>query len=432
LWAILFLGAALFTLINITLIQRTITQPLFWIPVTAVSFAYALHIADVRATIVRGARTLLLVLLSWLLPVMTLLAIGFILTLPFTGLDVLWGTKRATTILLTSAGALVFLINAAYRDGDSDTTTVLRIFRMAAAIVLLPIVALAGYALMLRVGQYGWSPERVTVAALIVIASCYALGYMAAAVATRLSLRWLEPVNVGTTFAIIAALLALMTPLADPARISVNSQLARLQSGIVTPETFDYAFLRLRAGRFGAEALEAMANHSHGPVAAVYAERIRSGRPTGLASPLSPAVPSVEARLANITVVYPKDAGFPASLLAQDWPADPRRFQLPRCMTANFKCNAVLLDLDGDGKDEVLLFSVAGGFDAVFKQQADGTWRNEGAFTNTFCSGFREALSRGEIAVVEPRFKDIEVGGQRASVGITGCASGARPAVPRP
>lgn len=416
LWAILFLGAALFTLIKITWIARTIAEPLFWIPVTAVGFAYALHVADVRATIVRGARTLVLVLLSWLLPVMTVLAAGFILTLPFTGLDVLWGTKRATFILLAAAGALVFLINAAYRDGDDDNSAILRVFRLLGAIVLLPLVALAGYALMLRVGQYGWTPERVIAAAMAIVAACYALGYAAAAVRTGLSMRWLEPVNVGTTFVIIAIFLMLMTPFADPARISVNSQLARLETGAVTAEAFDYGFLRLRGGRFGADALEALATHKFGPVAAVYAERVRSGQIA--VRPLPP--PPAEKRLANITVLHPKGATFPIDFLQKDWSGEPRRYALPRCITSDAKCDAVLVDLDGDGKDEVLLFAAPAGTGAAFKQHGEKDWSYLGNLNNTFCRGFREALSKGDIAVVAPPFKDIQAGGVRASLSI-GC-----------
>jgi hypothetical protein len=430
LWAILFLGAALFALIKVTLIERTIRQPLFWIPLTAVSFAYALHIADVRATIVRGARTLVLVLLSWLLPVMTLLAAGFILTLPFTGLDVLWGTKRATLILLSSAGALVFLINAVYRDGDDDNAAILRYCRIVAAFVLVPIVALAGYALMLRVHQYGWTPERVTAAALTIVAACYAIGYTAAAARTGLSLRWLEPVNVGTTFVIIAIFLALMTPLADPARISVNSQLARLEAGAVTTETFDYNFLRMKAGRFGRDALDALATHKYGPVAAVYAERVRSGRPSGV-SPTA-LLPSVDKQLANITVVYPKDASFPRTILEQNWSTNPRRFSLPRCMTADTKCNAVLIDLDGDGKDEILLFTAPVGGGAAFKQQDDMSWHYVGNISNTFCPGFRDAIAKGDIELAPSGFRDIQVGNQRASINVSGCAPVAPPGSPRP
>ncbi|WP_168192890.1 DUF4153 domain-containing protein [Undibacter mobilis] len=414
LWGILFLGAQLFALIKIVWVGRVIAQPLFWIPVTAVGVAYALHVADSRARIVNGARTLVLVLLSWLLPVMTLLAAGFILTIPFTGLDVLWNTKRATAILLTAAGVLVFLINAAYQDGEDETARLLRYCRAAAAIVLLPIVALASYALMLRVNQYGWTPDRVIAAALAVVAACYALGYAAAIARTGLSLRWLEPVNVGTAFVIILLFLTLLTPLADPARISVNSQLARLEAGIVTPEKFDYNFLRVKTGRYGADALDAMAKQAYGPVAADNAERVRRS-PFAAARPSWPPPPPAEKRLANITMVLPKGAEFPASLIQQDWSNDPKRFSLPRCLIADAKCEAALVDIDGDGTDEVLLVTVTGG-SAVALKRRDDRWQIEGTLSNAFCHGFRDGFGKGEITLAEPKYKDIQVGSQRVVI----------------
>jgi hypothetical protein len=205
--------------------------------------------------------------------------------------------------------------------------------------------------------------------------------------------------------------------------------LARLQAGDITAEAFDYNFLRQKAGRFGSDALEALATHQYGPVAAVYAERVRSGRYSGV-SPTVP-LPPIDRQLANMTVVYPKGADFPRALLEQNWSSEPRRFVFPRCMTADARCNAVLIDLDGDGIDEVLLFGAPGG-DAAFKQHDDKTWRYEGGISNSFCPGFRDALSKGEIAIGAPRFKDIEVAGQRASIGNTGCAPVPRQAAPRP
>jgi hypothetical protein len=52
---------------------------------------------------------------------MTLIAVFFLLALPFTGLESLWSTRRATSILLTAAAVLIVLINAAYQAGGVDT-----------------------------------------------------------------------------------------------------------------------------------------------------------------------------------------------------------------------------------------------------------------------------------------------------------------------
>ena len=73
-WGVLWLGAALFNLIGIDAIEKLIEHRWFWIPATTLSLSVAIHLTDVRAGLVRGTRTLVLVLLSWLLPLMTITA----------------------------------------------------------------------------------------------------------------------------------------------------------------------------------------------------------------------------------------------------------------------------------------------------------------------------------------------------------------------
>jgi hypothetical protein len=419
LWGILYLGASLFALIKITVVLTLITKPLFWIPVTAVSAGYALHLTDVRAGIVRGTRTLVLLLLSWLLPVMVIFAVGFVLALPFTGVDVLWSTRRGAQILLLSAAVLVFLINSAYQDGTDAVAALLRYCRVAGSIVLIPLVALAAYALALRVGQHGWSPSRVIAAACIIIAACYALGYSFAALRSGLALTRLEPVNVFTAYAVIAVLVVLHSPIIDPARISVASQMARLDGGAVAPEKFDYGFLRFHSGRYGREALQALAERRDGPNAALIADRAKAAIAAKNVYALNRAprpLPSPSVREANITVVFPKGAVLPETFRTQDWSSYNRQWMLPRCLTADLKCDAALIDLDGDGKDEVLLFSSTVGQSAAFASQDEKTWTYLGALLNPNCPAFRDDLRQGELKTIDTRFKDIEAGGHRVRV----------------
>ena len=419
LWGILFLGASLFLLIKISFFRTLIMKPLFWIPVTAVSLGYALHLTDVRAGIVRGTRTLILLLLAWLLPVMAVIAIGFVLTLPFTGLDVLWNTKRAAQILLTSAAALVFLINAAYQDGKDTVPALLRYCRLLGSVALVPLVALAAYALTLRVAQYGWTPSRVIACTCAIVAACYALGYTYGAFRSGLALTRLETVNIFAAYVVIGALFVLITPIADPTRLSVANQVARLDSGETPPDKFDYRFLRFYSGRYGREALDALAARTGGPNASVVAERAKSAIEAKTIYAVQQPVrqpPSVATRTANITVVYPKGATLPTSFLAQDWTSYKQQWMLPRCMTADGKCDAVLIDLDGDGTDELLLFASPAGPAAAFILQQDKTWTHLGALSFTNCPAFRDALQNGALTAVAPPYKDIEAGGQKVRV----------------
>ena len=319
-WALLWLGAGLFGLIKITLLREIITSMWFAIPVTTAAVAYAIHVTDVRAALVVGARTLKLTLLSWLLPLIVALTVVFLLALFATGLEPLWETKRATFILLATAAATVFLVNAVYQDGQPETHVppVLAVARFVGALVLAPLVALAAYGLMLRINQYGFTPERVLALACVIVAACYAIGYAFAAVRSGLPLKYLETTNVAAAWAVVAIILALLSPVADPIRISVNDQVARLKSGRVAPDAFDYAFLRFNSGPYGRAAMNRLATDTSAPAIAAAAEK-------ALKPPSQAALRDQQARVApeviaaNITVVSPPGGALPVSFAAQDW-----------------------------------------------------------------------------------------------------------------
>ena len=419
-WALLFLGAELFRLIRIEFLADLIKERWFWIPVTTMVFAYAIHVADVRAAIVRGVRTLTLTLLSWLLPMMALIAACFLLALPFTGLEPLWSTRRATAVLLLAAAALIFLVNASYQDGQHETP-VARILRLAGtvtAFLLVPLVALAAYGLSLRIRQYGWTPERIIALACVTVAACYALGYAFAAARPGAWLKWLEAANVFTACVVVAVLVALGSPVADPARISVADQVARLETGMIAPEKFDFAFLRFKSGRFGRQALDRLKQKQDGVNAAQIARKAgdaiawRSPYDAGRRQALTP-----QERAANISVVYPKGERLPDSFLQQDWNSRPA-WSVPSCLTGIVNCDAILADLDGDGAAEILIF---GPPPTAFKLAADQKWTLLGIISNATCAGVREALQRGDVAVVVPELKELLLDGQRLRVQSGGC-----------
>jgi hypothetical protein len=427
-WGLLFLGAELFRLIRIEFLAELIKRTTFSIPVTALAFSYAIHVTDVRANIVQGARTLALILLSWLLPLMALLGAAFVVALLFTGLAPLWSTRRATSILLVAAAALIFLVNAAYQDGRSETraAAILRYASRLAAFVLMPLVALAAYGVMQRIAQYGWTPERITALACVIVAACYGVGYLVAALRSTTSMAWLEPTNIFTSLVIVGALLVLRTPVADPARISVADQLSRLQAGTVTPEHFDFGFLRYRAGRYGMQALERLAAQTDGPQASVIAERAnqalhaKSPGEVVRAAPQPPTTPAQ--RALHITVISPTGATLPEDFVQQDWNAFQQRWRLPSCLVSDVQCDAMLTDLDGDGQPEILLFNLPAGAAAAFKKGlADKTWIYLGAVANANCPGVHDALQAGRFETTQPALKEITANGQRLFIS-TDCA----------
>jgi hypothetical protein len=256
-WLLLFLAAALFKLIGVDAIGTLIRREWFIFPASAVMFAAAVQLTDVRANLVRGVRTVALTLLAWLLPLMALIAAAFLLTLPFTGLEPLWRTKSATVILLVADAFLILLTNAAYQDGTETTAVVLKWAARLAGVLLVPITGLAAYGLSLRIGQYGLSPDRIIAAACVLVAAGYAVGYVIAAVRPGAWMKALEATTIAMAFVVIVVLLALFTPIADPRRLSVEDQVSRLEKGRVKAADFDFRFLRFDAGRYGVRGAEA-------------------------------------------------------------------------------------------------------------------------------------------------------------------------------
>ena len=393
-WLLLFLASALFKLIGVDAIEKLIQHEWFAFPATAVMFAAAVQLTDVRANLVRGVRTVALTLLAWLLPLMTLIAAAFLLTLPFTGLEPLWKTRSATAILLTADAFLILLANAAYQDGTEKTAVVLKWAARLAGVLLVPITVLAAYGLSLRIGQYGLSPDRIIAAACVLVAAGYAVGYTLAAVRPGAWMKALETTNIAMAFGVIAVLLALFTPVADPRRLSVNDQMARLERHKVKSDDFDYEFLRFDSGRFGRRALERLKASPDAVVAerAKVAGALKYRTGNGRKTPIAPK-PRITFHPAGVQ----PPAGF-AALYRQDSYND--------CLLGNTECDARLLDVTGDGRPEVL---VAGAWEVdVYGSGTDGVWRRLGGFQPQ-CGALdsRAAIRDGTLSVAPPAVRDL-------------------------
>jgi hypothetical protein len=363
-WLLLFLAGALFKLIGIEAIQKLIGETAFAFPATGLMFAAAVHMAvqltESRAGLVRGVRTVGLTLLAWLSPLMVVIATGFLATLPFTGLAPLWGTKAATALLLAAAAALIILVNAAYQDGVEPPHAIPQWAARIAGLLLIPIVILAAYALWLRVDQYGLTPDRVFAGAYLVVAIGFTVGYALAALKPGPWMKTLEPTNLIMAAVSVLLLIALFTPIADPARLSVGSQVKRLEMGKVTAEKFDFAFLRFDSGRYGRNALEKLKADRNADIA----KRAREALASTARTPAALNAPDFSAMN-----VYPAGKTLPASFKTQDWNAPDSGTV---CVFLKAACSVVMLDVDGDGADEVLLTNGAT-FDVM--KLLDSRWR---------------------------------------------------------
>jgi hypothetical protein len=412
-WGVLWLGAGLFDLINLEFFERLIRRRWFSIPATTIAFSAALHVTDVRAGVVRGIRTLGLTLLSWLLPLMALITALFLAALIFTGVQALWDTQVATALLLTTFGALVILLNAAFQDGHADRAapSVLRYPGSVAALTLVPLAALAGCAVFLRVQQYGWTAPRIYASACVLVAAFYAAGYAYAALRSGPWLKRIERWNFQGSLLVLAVLFALFTPIADPYRISVASQVQRLERGAVTPETFDYAHLRWSGGRYGQAALASLSAKTDGEGA----EYIREAASRELAA---------TNRYGEVTEthvdVHPAGATLPATFVAQRWTSFGFSYPYvppPTCIAVArpARCDGWVMDLDGDGAGEVVLKDRDTVY--LFRLTDQGMWRHVGSWRlPNDCAPITSEMAAGRFATARPepgRWPDLEISGMR-------------------
>ncbi len=413
-WLVLQLGAQLFLLIKLDFLSKAIGESWFSIPASTFAFAAAMHLTDVRPGIVRGIRNLLLVLLSWILPVLALLVAGFLASLLFTGLEPLWATRRASAVLLGAAAAFVVLINAAWQNGATPVARPVALAARLAALLLVPVTALSVYALALRVQDHGWTDDRVIAAACMLVAACYAGGYAAAAL-RRGWLAALAGVNIAAAFVVLGVVALLFSPLADPDRLSTNDQVARLASGRVAAAGFDVAYLHFDAARYGRAALARLDADTGRPDAAQLRSRIAQVRklPHRHMRTLLDAAP---ADLAANLRVWPQGAQLPDSFRKMDWLplADAQR--MPDCLVRPGKtCDALLIDLGGDARPEVLLFGAEPWQTVFATEDADGRWRIAGSLLHgsVVCGGVQETLRAGLVRSVPPLWRDLEVAGRR-------------------
>jgi hypothetical protein len=416
-WGVIWLGAALFHLIGIDYLENLISRASFAMPASTLAFACALHLTDIQVALVQGMRNLLHILLAWLLPLAAMLILAFIVSLPFTGLELLWRTSRGSEIVLSAAAVLVVLINTAYRDGTiTATPTILRWTGSAAALCLPVLVAISAYGLALRVDQRGWTESRIIALACVVIGACYAVGYAGGAVVSARWLKWLEATNVGTAGGIVLVIVSL-TAIADPARLSVMDQVARLEAGRITAAEFDFKYLRFEAARYGRDALDQL---KHAAWASTDIKQ-KASNALALTAPYGWVRPS-ETQLAAMPV-FPRGQMLPQSFVRQNWAkysydSHIYSYSLPSCLSnSRDQCEAFVTTAPDDGQIIIVAGLKLRAQAEAFALNSKGTWDAIGALSNTIvCESVRQALRTGEYRWVAPRQMDLDVGDQRLSI----------------
>lgn len=429
-WLVLETGNALFSLIKLSFLGKLLEKSWFNIPVTTLAFSFALHLSDVRPQIVAGIRKLLLTLLSWLLPMATIVIGAFLLSILTTGLEPLWQTRRASHVLLGATALLIVLINTVYQDGYHLTQKTHRFFSICTRVACLlpvPLVLLATYSLGLRVAEYGWTVSRISGAACALVAAMYATGYALAAIRMRDNFQRISATNVLTSFAILVTFLALLSPVADPARIAVADQMHRLTQGKTGADSFDFRFLRFQGARYGVQELKRLSesgNHTYPPAVQEKARLALTSTNRWAADEFVVAAPDLNANI----LMHPSDRKLPKEFAAHDWRNDTEHYRLPLCMTKrSYLCDAYFIKPDPAMPEQLMIFENTSA-PAIFVQNPNQEWRLAGKLiAKPACvDELRKAAGQGTLNWQLPQQRDVEINGSRVYMepersGVTDC-----------
>ncbi|MFT4091365.1 MAG: DUF4153 domain-containing protein [Asticcacaulis sp.] len=409
-WGILWLGAALLKFIGFEWFGDLLQEAYVALPLSGLAFAASVHLSDVQTKLLANVRALILGVLSWLLPVIVVVGLIFVVSLCFSGLKPLWDTKAATGTLLGACLAMVLLINAAYQQGDEErpVNIILKLTARAAALLLLVFAILAAVGLSLRVGQYGLTPSRIIAFVGVVVALLYGVAYAIAAVLPGRWLRMIEPFNIGLAITKVVIFIAVLTPIASPARLSVDSQIARLNAGKVTPEKFDWRLLRFQTSGYGERALDKLITDGKTQTIRDLATKAKAAdnRYDIFGLKIAHAKPSVQ----NYRIVFPAGATLPETFLSQNFNIQ-NGYDAPPCAEDGI-CDTALIDLNDDGHPELLIrykntmhtYHLKGGKWSALKV-------NYSLDDSTI-----KAFTEGRITMAKPEWSDVKVGDQQLKI----------------
>lgn len=257
-----FLIASLFRLIGIDALKELFEEGWFAWMLAGAAFGGTVGILREREALLGTVRKLVMAILAVLAPVVAVALWAFFLALPFTGLEKFWDSGvPPTPILLLGAFGAFALTNVIIGDGteEKQPSKVMRGFAMALSAAILPLALLAALSMGQRIGQYGWTPERLWgVIAIVVVVVTGLANWFALAKGRVTFADILRPLQVKIALGVVALAVFLALPIVDFGSISAKSQLARLQSGKVKPADFDWAAMAFDFGSSGRNALKSL------------------------------------------------------------------------------------------------------------------------------------------------------------------------------
>lgn len=257
----------MFHLIGINVIRNLWEKGWFAWMLAGAAFGGAIGLLRERDRLVATLQRLVMIVLAVLAPVLAVAAVLFLLSLAGTGLGRLWASGFSTAALMLAAATFaVLLANAVFGNGREDGAGS-RLLGLSAAVLVsavLPLALIAAVSMQMRIAQYGWTPERLWGVVAVGIALAYGAAGLWSVVRRRGGFdELLRPLQQKLAIAVVLLALFLALPVVDFGAISTRDQLARLKSGAVSAEKFDWAAMAFDFGPAGRAALTQLSKSTH-------------------------------------------------------------------------------------------------------------------------------------------------------------------------
>jgi hypothetical protein len=249
-----FLIASLFDLIGIRFIKDLLDDSWFCWMLGGTAFGAALGLLRERDSLLATLHRLIMIVFAVMAPVLALALGIFLLSFPLTGFNPRSPFADATPILLALAAAAVVFTNAVIGDGNAERSPnrLLQVSALVLIVTVLPLGLLAAYSMGQRIGQYGWTPERMWGVVAVGVTIAYGLTGLWSVMRKRSDFDdLLRPLQTRLAIGLCGLALFLALPLVDFGALSAESQLARLAQAKVAADKFDWTAMAFDFGPSG-------------------------------------------------------------------------------------------------------------------------------------------------------------------------------------
>ncbi|MGQ8364260.1 DUF4153 domain-containing protein [Glaciecola sp. 1036] len=258
LFLILNLNAALFEQVEIGFFSDLLDQAYFNIPVVCLTYGLSLLYFKSHTNLTKALAKILQIIIQFLLPLLAIIAIGFAITLLFTGTGRLWEEGPGSHLLLWLQAITLFFVNAIYANKEQDPPYNLWVHRLIlVGIAVLPVYSLlAMYGLIVRIDQYGLTPSRLWGLLVNLFASAFTLSYLVCILLKRDGwVSYKNKVNVYMGMAVFLVCILVNTPFLNFQALSAQSQIDRAYWSDKGIDSLDISYFEWHLGAAGYHAL---------------------------------------------------------------------------------------------------------------------------------------------------------------------------------